>query len=84
MATEAARLECKESTRRKEKTLLTHSGLLMEGVTNLFTGRVPVVSAKTTLSGFRRFRQSTASGALIKDNLVLVLVKNRFSQADVF
>jgi len=36
MATEAARLECKESTGRKEKTgrktLLTHTGLLMEGV----------------------------------------------------
>jgi hypothetical protein len=36
MATEAARLECKESTgrkveNRKRKTLLTHTGLLMEG-----------------------------------------------------
>ena len=37
---------------------------------------MPVVSAKTTLSGFRRFRQSTASGAVIKDNFVFVLVKN--------
>jgi len=37
MATEAAQLECKESTGRKEKktkkkTHLTHTGLLMEGV----------------------------------------------------
>jgi hypothetical protein len=32
MATEAAWLECKESTGRKRETLLTHTGLLMEGV----------------------------------------------------
>ena len=37
---------------------------------------MPVVSAKTTLPGFRRFRQRTASGAVIKDNFVFVLVKN--------
>jgi len=45
MATEAAWLECKESTGRKEKTEranrkrkthLTHTGLLMEGVRCLF------------------------------------------------
>jgi hypothetical protein len=32
MATEAARLECKEFRKNKEKTHLTHTGLLMEGV----------------------------------------------------
>jgi hypothetical protein len=32
MATEAARLERKESTGRKKKKHLTHTGLLMEGI----------------------------------------------------
>jgi hypothetical protein len=32
MATEAARLERKESTGRKKETHLTHTGLLMEGM----------------------------------------------------
>jgi hypothetical protein len=32
MATEAARLEGKDSTEAKNKTVLTHTGLLMEGV----------------------------------------------------
>ena len=37
---------------------------------------MPVVSAKSTLPGFRRFRQRTAFRAVIKDNFVFVLVKN--------
>jgi hypothetical protein len=32
MATEAARLKGKESTEAKTKTVLTHTGLLMEGL----------------------------------------------------
>ena len=32
MATEAARLEAKDSTEATNKTVLTHTGLLMEGV----------------------------------------------------
>jgi hypothetical protein len=49
MATEAAWLECKESTGRKEKTEranrkrkthLTHTGLLMEGLKDLSARRV--------------------------------------------
>jgi hypothetical protein len=32
MATEAARLERKESTGRRKKKHLTHTGLLMEGI----------------------------------------------------
>jgi hypothetical protein len=34
MATEAARLEAKDSTEATNKTVLTHTGLLMEGVEN--------------------------------------------------
>jgi molybdopterin-binding protein len=50
MPTEAARLECKESTGRKEKrergnrkrkTSLNHTGLLMEGVDPKTSGRKP-------------------------------------------
>ena len=37
---------------------------------------MPVVSAETTLPGFRRFRQRTASRAVIKNNFVAVLIKN--------
>jgi hypothetical protein len=51
----------------------------LPGFINLFAGgfgRVPVVSAKTTLSSFRRLRQCTTSGAVVKDNFVFVLVKN--------
>jgi hypothetical protein len=53
--------------------------LTLPGFTNLFAcgfGRVPVASAKTTLSGFRGFRQRTASGAVVKDKSVFVFVKN--------
>jgi hypothetical protein len=37
---------------------------------------MPVVSAETTLPGFRRFRQRTTSGAVIKNNFVAVIIKN--------
>jgi hypothetical protein len=40
MATEAARLERKESTARKKKKHLTHTGLLMEG-TDKFLRAIP-------------------------------------------
>jgi hypothetical protein len=42
MATEAAWLERKESTGRKEKrkTSLTHTGLLMEGVEEILKARI--------------------------------------------
>jgi hypothetical protein len=37
---------------------------------------MPVVSAETTLPGFRCFRQRTASGTVIKNNFATVLVEN--------
>jgi len=60
MATEAARLECKESTGRKEKTEranrkrkthLTHTGLLMEGVRLTFDEHIDVLDEQTDNRG---------------------------------